>query len=157
MKEPIVIKPHHFLDIIKLYGEGYNTFLPDKMYGHDFYKIGNIILNDKKTLLTLTLNSDDICKPCKYLKNLRCIDIVANNALFKFKEEWNKVIDGRLMMKLGLSDRQIITALEFCLIANNKLENIFEIWKEEDDRLTIIRKEHLFKGIIKYLRNNFED
>ena len=44
MNKPITIKPHHFLDIIKLYGNGLEKFVPDKNYGHDFYKVGNIIL-----------------------------------------------------------------------------------------------------------------
>lgn len=32
----MVIKPHHFMDIIKLYGGGIQVFVPDTDYGHDF-------------------------------------------------------------------------------------------------------------------------
>ena len=37
------IKPHHFLDILKLYGNGLESFTEDQRYGHDFWKIGNLI------------------------------------------------------------------------------------------------------------------
>lgn len=30
----MVIKPHHFMDIIKLYGGGIQVFVPDTDYGH---------------------------------------------------------------------------------------------------------------------------
>lgn len=33
----LVIKPHHLLDIFKLYGRGVETFVPDDKYKHDFY------------------------------------------------------------------------------------------------------------------------
>ena len=35
----IVIKPHHLLDIFKLYGKGIENFIPDKNYNHNFYLI----------------------------------------------------------------------------------------------------------------------
>ena len=35
----ILIKPHHFIDIIKLYGSGIDRFVPDEKMGHDFYKV----------------------------------------------------------------------------------------------------------------------
>ena len=49
-KDKIIIKPHHFLDIIKLHGAGLNTFIPDKKMKHDFYKIGNIKVIKKNIL-----------------------------------------------------------------------------------------------------------
>ena len=36
--DEIIIKPHHFIDIIKLYGAGIERFIPDEPMGHDFYK-----------------------------------------------------------------------------------------------------------------------
>ncbi len=49
--ETITIKPHHFMDIIKLYGAGIESFVPDEKLGHDFYRIGNLRL------------SPNLCKP----------------------------------------------------------------------------------------------
>ena len=39
--DEIIIKPHHFIDIIKLYGAGIERFVPDEPMGHDFYKVAN--------------------------------------------------------------------------------------------------------------------
>ncbi len=149
MNKPIPIKPHHFLDIIKLYGRGLEKFVPDKKYGHDFYRIGNIILNNKETLLLLTLNGDDICKPCKYFKDGKCVDIVKNCGHYTSKEEWNKVIDTKTLKQLGLKESQKITALELCRIAKIKL-NVFKIWKERPKEETVLRESNLINGIEKY-------
>ena len=35
----ILIKPHHFIDIIKLYGSGIDRFVPDEKMGHDFIRL----------------------------------------------------------------------------------------------------------------------
>ena len=42
----IVIKPHHLLDIFKLYGKGIENFVPDKNYNHNFYFIGNVNITE---------------------------------------------------------------------------------------------------------------
>ena len=42
----ILIKPHHFIDIIKLYGSGIDRFVPDEKMGHDFYKVANEIIEN---------------------------------------------------------------------------------------------------------------
>lgn len=64
--EPVTIKPHRFMDIIKLYGGGLERFVPDPAMGHDFYRIGNLVLENPELPLRLTTEGDDICKPCKY-------------------------------------------------------------------------------------------
>ena len=51
--EKITIKPHHFMDIIKLYGSGLEVFVPDEKIGHDFYKL------DINKLSNITLNYGD--------------------------------------------------------------------------------------------------
>ena len=51
----ILIKPHHFIDIIKLYGSGIDRFVPDEKMGHDFYKVANeIIENPSVDLMEMT-------------------------------------------------------------------------------------------------------
>lgn len=37
--ESITIKPHHFMDIIKLYGAGIKTFIPDEKWDMIFIKL----------------------------------------------------------------------------------------------------------------------
>ena len=49
--EEILIKPHHFVDIIKLYGSGIEVFVPDEKMGHDFYKVANEIIKMITTYL----------------------------------------------------------------------------------------------------------
>lgn len=44
--DSILIKPHHFIDIIKLYGSGIDRFVPDEKMGHDFYKVANEIIDN---------------------------------------------------------------------------------------------------------------
>ena len=46
----ILIKPHHFIDIIKLYGSGIDRFVPDEKMGHDFYKVANEIIDKLQKL-----------------------------------------------------------------------------------------------------------
>jgi hypothetical protein len=150
MKETIIIKPHHFLDIIKLYGKGIEVFTPDKKYKHDFYRIGNIILNNKNVLLILTLDADDICKPCIFLKNGKCTDKIENHEPYTSKEEFNRLIDTRLLNQLGLKEGKEITTLEFCSIMKNRL-NIFEIWKEEPKEKVAERQKNLLLGLEKYM------
>ena len=58
--ETITIKPHHFMDIIKLYGAGIENFVPDKKLDHDFYRIGNLVLECLTQPLLLTIEGDDI-------------------------------------------------------------------------------------------------
>ena len=154
MNKPITIKPHHFLDIIKLYGKGIEVFVPDKKYIHDFYKIGNIILKNKRSLLTLTLGYDDICRPCVYLKDGKCTDAINDHGPYTLKEEWNRTIDTRLFMALDLKEGEKITAIDFCYIVQNKL-NVFKIWKEESHSLAINREKYLFQGLKKYINNQF--
>lgn len=51
----ILIKPHHFMDIIKLYGTGIHNFVPDEKMGHDFYKVANMIIHNPDVPLRLLL------------------------------------------------------------------------------------------------------
>lgn len=51
----IVIKPHHLIDIMKLYGAGVEHFVPDELYQHDFYKVANHIIENLDTELQFTI------------------------------------------------------------------------------------------------------
>ena len=63
----MVIKPHHFMDIIKLYGGGIQVFVPDTDYGHDFYRAANEIIGNHRIQIKVTSGADDICGPCRFL------------------------------------------------------------------------------------------
>jgi hypothetical protein len=150
----ISIKPHHLLDIIKLYGAGLNHFVPDPSHQHDFYRVGNIALKNPNTIVMFTIGNDAICTPCKFNQNHYCMDVVANNpSKFQSKDVWNKTIDKRLMKILGINENDQMTIHEYCQLAFTRLNpgNIKEIWKERPDKETANRTALLLKGLKKYL------
>jgi len=149
----IVIKPHHLLDIFKLYGAGLEKFIPDPLYGHDFYKIGNLILKNPKTRVKFTSGSDDICKPCKFNKNGNCIDVVWGNPIkYLSKNLWNKTIDQRLMETLSITEGAEMTAIDYCNLALKKIDedSIKKIWKERPGIETRNRSKLLLLGLAKF-------
>ena len=98
----IVIKPHHLLDIFKLYGKGIENFIPDKNYNHNFYLIGNAVIRNEVNKIRFTYSYDDICKPCYYLKNSVCSDYFSANEVDINKNKFNEKLDIRLMKLLNL-------------------------------------------------------
>ena len=100
--ENIRIKPHHFLDILKLHGKGLDHFLPDTDYNHDFYKIANQIIGGEPDTITFTLENYDICLPCKYNGGTCCTDTVGRTSLSKHSH--NMDIDKSLIDTLNLEE-----------------------------------------------------
>ena len=151
MENKILIKPHHFLDIIKLYGAGLDVFVPDEKMGHDFYRIGNIILKNKDVGIRLTIDSDDICTPCKYCKNNLCVDKLDNIAGYTKKDTYNKTLDRRIVEYFSLDlDRDYI-AYELCSIYLSDVDFIYQVWQEEDDEKTKERYRLFSIGAKKYI------
>jgi hypothetical protein len=152
-KEMLLIKPHHFLDIIKLFGSGLEKFVPNLEYGHDFWKVGNEILENPNVQLELTLDNDAICIPCKFSNGSICTGVTSADSEEISKDAWNKLIDQRLFKILGLENGTKISALELCKLAKEKLtrENIFAVWKEKPIETTEKRANFLMRGIEKYL------
>ena len=151
MKEIITIKPHHFLDIIKLHGAGLDIFVPDEKMGHDFYRIGNIILENKDVKLHLTIDADDICTPCKYCKDGKCIDKLTTIEGYTEKDTYNKELDKRMIKYYNLDINKEYTAEELCTIYLSNPENIFKVWQEEPDENTNKRHDLFQTGAKKYL------
>ncbi len=152
-REALLIKPHHFLDIIKLYGSGLESFVPNVEYGHDFWKVGNEILGDATIWLELTVGNDVICGPCKCNDGLICSGLTIADSKEISKDTWNKTIDERLLSILGLKGGAKLSALEFCKLAKEKIsrEDIFAVWKEKPIEITEKRADFLTRGIEKYL------
>lgn len=148
----IKIKPHHYIDIIKLYGSGIDNFIPDKDYNHDFYKIANLLILNKETKISLTINDDDICKPCKYINSSGiCTDSVKHLKFIESKDEWNKILDKRIIELMNFSTDKLYSSNEFCKILYENKEKIYEIWKEENDDLKEKRYILFSVGALKYL------
>lgn len=158
------IKPHHFLDILKLYGNGLEDFTKDQRYGHDFWKIGNLILNNPETELVITDGGDDICSPCIFYKPDvgKCGDKMPAPYDEQYtKETWNKMIDGALMERLHLENGKSITAIalaRLCLSAMSTEQDAIEFfdnaWQEENPDLREKRRNLTVKGLLRYVRKH---
>lgn len=150
----ISVKPHHLLDIIKLYGAGLDRFVPDPNHHHDFFRIGNITLKHPETIVKFTLGSDAVCTPCKFNQNDCCLDkVVGNPPPYQSKGVWNKTIDKRLMKILSIKENEEMTMRDYCQLAFEKLNpsNMKKIWKERPTQETANRTKFLFAGLQKYL------
>jgi hypothetical protein len=147
----LTLKPHHFLDVLKLYGAGIRHFTPDKKYQHDFYSAGNVILENPSVEITLTTGPDSMCLPCVFLQNRRCADILVDFA-YTSKDDWNKTIDRRILTVLNLDEGDRRTALELCLLARTLLtpEQIVKIWRERSNVETERRVSLLLTGLDEY-------
>ncbi len=147
--QTILIKPHHFIDIIKLYGAGIEKFVPDEKMGHDFYKVANMIIDNPLMTLKLTVYGDDICKPCKKYDK-ECTDPLDCIPEYSSKNKYNMTLDDRIIHFYNLNE-EIYTAKQLCKIINNEKENIFKVWIEEEDTLTQKRFELFSIGANKFL------
>lgn len=148
----IKIKPHHFMDIIKLYGSGLSEFIPDLVYRHDFYSVANKIVSNRVSELILTDGEDDICRPCKFLnKEGFCTDSISHVANITSKDSYNKLLDNRLMNMMDLSFHKIYITSELCNIMYRNRDVIFSVWKEESDIATQRRYDLFCAGILRYL------
>ncbi len=148
----IKIKPHHFLDIIKLYGKGLEVFVPDKKYNHNFYKAANDIIANHQAEITITSGEDDICAPCIFLgRDNKCTDRIFHIAGIDSKNEWNEILDNRIMQYTGIRAGNKYSSEEFCRILFFQKEIIFNVWKEESKPDKGSRYEAFCKGAKKYL------
>ncbi|MEG1568885.1 MAG: DUF1284 domain-containing protein [Oscillospiraceae bacterium] len=141
----ITIKPHHFIDIIKLYGGGIEKFVPCEAFGHDFYKVANEIIGNLDVELKLTIYGDDICKPCNRYNGTECTDALSGIDGFCKKEAYNRELDTRVLTLLNLKTDESYTARQFLNQLYQYNDVIFLVWKEEkcentDKRNALFRK-----------------
>lgn len=148
--QTITIKPHHFMDMIKLYGAGIDIFVPDEKMKHDFYKIANDILLYRHITLKLTTHSDDICQPC-LMNQGNCIDTIHHIPDFHFKEAYNQMLDKRIISLFELNIHRVYYADELCFIMLKKHEYIYQVWIEEENTITEKRHQFFILGAKKFL------
>ncbi len=154
----IIIKPHHLLDVFKLYNRGVYPLTPDLNYEHDFYLIGNLILDGKVDMVSLTIHSDDICKPCKHNKTGICMDSLEIDSFDK-KEEYNRFIDKNLLQQFQLEEDLSYDLDKLLNLMTRKLslELISEVWcynSKEDNELRFV---NTLNGIEKYIQSKTKD
>ena len=143
--EKILIKPHHFMDIVKLYGAGVHPFVPDEAFQHDFYRVANKIVEDLDVSLRLTIAGDDICKPCNRYDGMRCTDPLDMMEGYCEKELYNRELDSRIIQLLRLDIHAPYSARELLEKMAGQEELIFLVWKEEPEALTK-RRNALFRA-----------
>jgi hypothetical protein len=148
----IVIKPHHLLDILKLYGKGIENFVPDSNYEHDFYIIANMVVSGGVQFIRFTRNCDDICRPCKYCKTEKCSDVVAFLDGYS-KDQYNKEIDDKLLEILGLSfDTNYSFDYILMLLSRELNYHLFKkVWKQEKEDAIRFRNAFTIMGTYKVL------
>ena len=151
MSEALKIKPHHLLDIIRDFGSG-REHQPHP-YGHDVHRLAGIIRENPQTEFEFTAEADSICAPCKNLINTHCIDKTEITGKETTKESWNRLLDGRIFKRLEIQEGTIMTAIEFCRLAQKKLGNLYSLYAEVEKSQTAVREKNLMQGLKDYLRS----
>jgi hypothetical protein len=149
----IVIKPHHFIDIVTALGEEHREFLPHP-YGHAVHSVAREILANRDIRLRIELGTDDICLPCCHNVDGLCDDTIDNSyrpQAPKSKREWNLLIDRRWCERLNLGQDDQLTARELCLRIRDSTNDITDIYREIPTDRTAERLAKLRKGIAKFL------
>lgn len=137
------IKPHHFFNIIKLYGAGIEYFVPDQKFDDDFCRIANLIISDPQTVFWLTLSSDDICQSSRS----SCQDELETNS----KGTYNPGLDKCLVDIYGLSLTRVYTAFELCMVYYQQIHLIASCWQEETSISLAQRIDDFKTGAKKYI------
>ena len=148
----INIKPHHLLDIFKLYGRGVYPFVPDVNFKHDFYRIGNGIIDKDVEFITFTAKSDDICIPCIYCIDGVCVDSLTHSE-FKTKNDYNYAIDKNILSNFLLAENSRYEIISLLSNINNtiSLELINKVWVWSDENDNKQRFANTVAGIRKFL------
>ena len=153
MPEPVLIKPHHFVDIIRTLGDEQGEFAPHP-YKHNVHGVAAQILANRDVLLQMELGADDICQPCVHNKNGVCDDTIDTSfrpAAPRSKREWNLLIDRRWCEKLGLAAGDRLTARQFCRRLHEHADDMTDIYREVPRERTAARAERVRRGIERYL------
>jgi len=152
----IKIKPHHFIDIITSFSKDKMILTPHE-YGHNVHSVSKTILENRDALLEIDLGADDICKPCTHNIDGICddvIDISNRPKVPRLKREWNLIIDKRWCKRLRIEQGETISVLDFCKLLEEGLNNLQEIYNENNIENTIEREINLKEGLKKYLKSS---
>jgi hypothetical protein len=153
MPETILIKPHHFVDIIGALGDEQTRFSPHP-YGHNVHGVAARILADRDVILQIEIGADDICGPCVHNRDGVCDDTIDTSfrpAAPRSKQQWNLIIDRRWCDKLGLAAGDRLTARQFCQRLRRRADEMTDIYREVPPERTAARAEKVRSGVEKYL------
>lgn len=147
----ITIKPHHLLDIYKLHGAGINYFVPDEVYGHDFFRIGNLILEHRVERIVFTVDADMICVPCRFYKVGICADTFLHNGEETIKDDYNRNLDITILKLLEVREKAEYEYDEILRRLNRQVSEQFiaQVWNENSPPDNQIRYRNTRAGIDK--------
>jgi len=153
LSDPIRIKPHHFIDIVRDFGRGRTTFEPHP-YGHAVHAVAACILGDPDVMLEMELGADDICEPCVHNVGGLCDDTIDTSfrpAAPRSKREYNLLIDQRWCARLGLAQGERLTARAFCQRLAERMGDIADIYRENPPERVAQRARDVRAGIEAFL------
>jgi hypothetical protein len=151
----ILIKPHHFVDILAAFGEGQLSYSPHP-YGHALHVAARRILEQRDAQLHLTTEADAICAPCRYNRDGRCADAMPTRyagfpRVPSGKQEWNSLIDTRWCRELEIRPGDTFPAAELCRRVWAIRRRLPRIYCELPRRLVSDLRQRLGKGITLFL------
>ena len=145
MDQPVKLRPHHILDILRNYGYIEN-FTPHP-FGHAQHLISQHLVSNRNTSIQLVNASDDICVPCKHLlPNGKCNDQPGTLDKPVSKQNYNDALDRKLFHFLDLTENTIITFYEFLVVVQEKIPGIENICTHPTEN-----KQYRLKGMIRGL------
>lgn len=149
--ETITIKPHHLLDIYKLHGAGINHFVPDEAYGHDFFRVGNLILNHEVSHIVFTVDADMICIPCRFCQDGICTDTFLHNGVETIKDRYNRNLDKTVLKLLGAGECVAYGYKEVLRLLERHVSERFiaQVWNENSGADNLMRYRNIRIGIDK--------
>lgn len=119
------LRPHHLLDIITQYGADI-PFVPSS-YGHAVHQVAQVVLSDPKQAVQLVVGADDVCTPCKNLKDGQCTDTIRTVAPPLAKQAYNDALDRRLLGHLGLAEGQVLRVSDYLQCVTEHLTGLASV------------------------------
>ena len=147
----IVIKPHHFIDILTDVGRGHTDWQPMPDFGHAVHLVARRLMANRDVLLEMEPGIDDICRPCVHHVGDECDDVRANPYPGQPapKMEWNLMLDRGWSALLGLERGDRLTAREFCKKVQDAatLDTVRPIYPGQPEEVTQDRFRNLMAGV----------
>jgi len=152
MNEPIPIKPHHLIDILRSFGQGRRVFQPHPC-GHAVHAVAAHLLEARDAEIRIELGADAICAPCRHNAGGACDDTIDTSfrpAAPSAKGDWNLLLDRRWCERLGLAQGDRLTVRQFCRRVRQRAGDLRGIYREEPADRTAARTADLWRGLWLY-------
>ncbi len=112
MANTIKLRPHHLLDIVRVYEPGREIEPAES--GNAVHEITRIVDTALETKVAFVMDPDDICRPCSHLQP----DGVCERVLTKLDppqpmQQYNDRLDGELFRHLDMREGETMSIREF--------------------------------------------